>query len=544
MSIVVKLIFRPSHNLFSMSFFFTFIALIFFLNISTYAQGPAHPIYLSRYPDNSTPNWGDNKTCTQGIAHNKNNWFISSTGTGTMGFKENDDWIIWKIPVGEPLDQDFYNSKNPNVQHIRRSDFPKLDQLNIHHAGDLDHYYYNNKGFLMVPMGGPNGPIIVAFNSSTLSYLDYFELNDQKDIGWCAITPSGELVTSNDDADAILTYEVDWEKLSNSGILSMKSAKSHKITIQNASILRNVQGGEFSTDGSILYLSSGVSMTKTNTDGIHVFDTSTWKEVSHSSNPERGEFGDFNFSFDNGSLPPDEPQGLTVWDLDDGSAPIVRGQLHVLVYSWRVSSSHKVTIMNYSFKYSNTQHCIRLYEHPNFEGDSRYFETDVPDLDYGKINFADVASSVKLVGVLSVKLYDGHNFTGAMIEVKGDISDLTNMGFNDRIGSLRFGTKSTNERQLITPPVKKASSQHGVRLYEHPNYGGDSRFFQTDVPDLDLGNINFADVASSVKLIGISSVKLYDGHNYTGAVITIVHDISDLSAWKFNDRIGSLKLGY
>jgi hypothetical protein len=525
-------------------YYFLYLPLLT-INFCTYAQSPTHPIYLGRYPDNGTPNWGDNKTATQGIAHDKRNWFICAAGTSThlMELKENEDWIIWKIPVGEPLDQDFYNSKNPNVKHIRRRDFPKLDQLGIYHAGDLVHYYYNNEGFLMVPMYGPNGPIIIAFNSNTLAYLDYFELSNQKDIGWCAVTPSGELATSNDEADAILIYEVDWKTLATDGKLSLKQLSRKPITLLNGSKIKNVQGGEFSADGKYLYLSSGIALTKENTDGLHVFETSAWKEVSRSCNPERGESCDFSFSFNNGAVPPDEPQGLTIWDLDNGTAPVMRGQLHALVYSWRVSSSHKVTIMNYSLKASNSEHGIRLYEHPNFRGDSRYFETDVPDLDNGKINFADVASSLKLEGISSVKLYDGHSFTGVMIEVKGDISDLTTLRFNDRIDSFKLISKSTNEKQTVSPSVKKNISK-GVRLYEHPNYGGDSRFFQTDSPDLDHDKINFADVASSVKLIGISSVKLYDGNHYTGAVINITHDVSDLSAWKFNDRVGSLKLGH
>ncbi|MBK6346581.1 MAG: beta/gamma crystallin family protein [Bacteroidales bacterium] len=135
---------------------------------------------------------------------------------------------------------------------------------------------------------------------------------------------------------------------------------------------------------------------------------------------------------------------------------------------------------------------VYLYQHPNYGGDSRYFNANTPNLDADNINFADVASSVQVVDVPGVNLYDGRDYSGAMLPTSADIPDLTIWGFNDRIGSLKI----------------VASPTQGAILYEHPNYGGDWRIFETNAPDLDIGTINFADVASSLQLLNIGGVSV------------------------------------
>lgn len=306
--------------------------------------------YLGRYPDNGTPNWGDNKTATQGIAHDESNWYMSATGTGVLGKKVNDDWIIWRIPVDEPLDQDFSDSPNPNVRHVRRSDVRSLDRINATHPGDIDHFSYEGIGYLVVPMRSANGPIIAVFEASTLQYLAHTSLDSgQHSIGWCAVMPDGHLVTSNDDTELLLVYRVDWARLRTTGALTYSKLAVQTLRDSRGAplYLRNVQGGEFTDEGGLLVMNCGVSLTAVDTDGLHVFDASTFREVARSCNPERGESGAFSYSFDNGGVPPDEPEGLTVWGLTPGRARGVRGVLHVLVYSWGALSSNKVTLMHY-----------------------------------------------------------------------------------------------------------------------------------------------------------------------------------------------------
>ncbi len=492
---------------------------------------PTQPVYLGRYPDNRTPNWGDNNTATQGVANDGKNWFFSATGTNTMVYGENPDWIIWRIPADEMIDQDFSKSTNPNVRHVRRTDVDILHKMGVTHPGDIDCH----NGFLMVPMRGPNGAIIVVFKADDLSYQCYAELPGQKDIGWCAVSPEGNLVSSEDDASTLFLYSVKWDILANQQKLivqrdgepiQLKDAKNKPL------FLKNIQGGEFYADGPLLYMSCGVSYKVINTDGIHVINTDSWKEVAHSINPERKEFGSFNFSFNNGAVAPDEPQGLTLWNLDNRMAPFITGQLHALVYSWGAGSSNKVTLMHYSFVPSDgAKHGVMLYQHPNYGGDSRYFNTDVGDLDLGSINFDDVTSSIQLIGISSVQLYDRRYFTGPSIKISNNVPDLNSLGWNDLVGSVRLGPNTIG----TTPP------HPGIRLFEHPNYKGDSRLFEVDVPDLDLGTINFADVASSIQIVGSAKVRVYDGHNYTGGWMEVSQNIPDLRTKKWNDKIGSIK---
>lgn len=97
--------------------------------------------------------------------------------------------------------------------------------------------------------------------------------------------------------------------------------------------------------------------------------------------------------------------------------------------------------------------------------------------------------------------------------------------------------------------------QPRVVLYEHPNYnpnGGTSRTFYLDeasggfdgenVPDLDDGRINFADVASSMKIFDLAGVRVYDGRQYTGQGTMLSGNHPDLRNDGWNDIIGSLKL--
>jgi hypothetical protein len=89
-----------------------------------------------------------------------------------------------------------------------------------------------------------------------------------------------------------------------------------------------------SPDGSTLYLSTGYinefgggSPPHMDLWGIHVFDTGSWRRIGRSTNGT----GLFNFEFDSSWETAEEPEGITIWDLDDGRAPGVSGQLHVLL---------------------------------------------------------------------------------------------------------------------------------------------------------------------------------------------------------------------
>lgn len=106
----------------------------------------------------------------------------------------------------------------------------------------------------------------------------------------------------------------------------------------NQITLDNMQGGEFSESGHLFYVISGYYDTYYDYDGISVFDMQTGRMIAHSLNG----IEPFNYEFTPGYTA-EEPEGLTIWDLDDRSPEEtggVRGQLHVIMLdngiSWAV----------------------------------------------------------------------------------------------------------------------------------------------------------------------------------------------------------------
>lgn len=86
----------------------------------------------------------------------------------------------------------------------------------------------------------------------------------------------------------------------------------------------------------------------------------------------------------------------------------------------------------------------------------------------------------------------------------------------------------------IGGPVRSGSEPpSGVLLYSGLNYEDDMRWFTEDVPDLDDGRIDFADVALSVRLSDVKAVILYDEAQYHGHSQVVTRDIADLrsSGW-------------
>jgi len=323
------------------------------------------------YPHNGTPSWGDDDALTNGIAHDDANWYISSLSTDLLGFPGG-SWTIWRIPVSEPLDQDF--SGNASVSTVHLADVPALKEKRYDHAGDLDCFYHDGIYYLVVPLtsspqvddrgvpipGSSHPPSIAFFQAKSLSFINYAEVPGQGNIGWCAVNKSGYLYSSIDDTDIIRSYEINWPRLLDTNHHdALNWLEDYPLTdISGAPLmLHNMQGGEFTSSGQLLYVSCGIFGTggsRWPTDGLHVFDTSTWREIQRSFNSgfRFGEYPPyFKFSFDNTLEGGDEPEGLTVWDdLDDGRAPYVHGQLHVILYIHNYFHSNKVKLKHYTRK--------------------------------------------------------------------------------------------------------------------------------------------------------------------------------------------------
>lgn len=348
----------------------------------------AYYLHLKAYPSGA-PSWGEALREVQGLTHDDSNWYITATERSDWNDPDLVNCYLWKIPVKVDLSTNV--DSDPNVTKVDLYQFPPLwgssPLTGYIHWGDLDHYRYNGIDYLVVPVTRPKVVIsrlprtaVVIFRAADLSLVGFAGLSGsdrkgQKDVGWCAVDPTtGDLYTSNDSTCVVLRYEIPWSLLPASGYLGQFS-----VTFKDAYNLRdgfrilwlhNMQGGEFTPSGELLYISNGRGYCKgfgapdagDPNDGISVFltkgrqglDTKSWSRIKHSTNRcyespgvsdcthALADYFDFTFDFGCGwfETHSDQPEGLTIWDLDDGRAPNINGQLHVLTAAYGLAGNN------------------------------------------------------------------------------------------------------------------------------------------------------------------------------------------------------------
>jgi len=170
---------------------------------------------------------------------------------------------------------------------------------------------------------------VAVFHSDSLGYIDHHCVAQAS---WAALDESDLLyVGAVAGQYAVLyRYSVDWNALDNQEQLSLSDETQIILRDGNGNPLplSHMQGGVFSVSGDLLYMVTGMVGEDPDIHGIHVFDTGSWHRVQHSTNGT----GHFNYEFDPSEGSSDEePEGITIWDLDGGQAPYIRGQLHVLL---------------------------------------------------------------------------------------------------------------------------------------------------------------------------------------------------------------------
>lgn len=272
----------------------------------------SHFLYLDSDPSQYEADWTDR---VQGITHDDTHWYITQT------------WRIWQVPVSRDLGT-FQGIATPGVvasPYIR--DIAPLDSEGYNHFGDPSYYHTGANGYLMVPIEGGGLVGLAAFHVSDLSitYIDHLtidpELNPlQTSASWCGIDPLGRVFFSNwESVTGVFRYTVDWTLLDSSATLdiSLDASIGWRDAFGFPLSLDHVQGGAFTEDGALLYVVA---------DDIFVFDTLAWRLIRVSNNGQRP----FNFEYDTSFPTFQEPEGLTVWNLE-GTASAHSGQLHVLL---------------------------------------------------------------------------------------------------------------------------------------------------------------------------------------------------------------------
>jgi hypothetical protein len=317
------------------------LALLMILSGTADAQEP-QPVYESYFnyigtrPTEAGTNYAGD---VQGITHDKNNWFISQT------------WALWKIPVGLDLAGDI----ECGVSGVICGRLGNFDEIRaFDHIGDIDYFQYDETtGFLLLPLEGGPKPAIAAFDPVNLDYIAHAELSQHNSASWVAIDPDGWVYTSSNDAlGLVYKYQLDWYMLVAYKIVSLRKVDEFQLLdVFGGQIELGPQGGVFSDSGTLLYINNGYyGPYNSHKDGISVFDMQTRRRIAQSTRDTRQPFW---YGYDPTCVPPfdsncEEPEGLTIWNLDDGRAPHISGQLHVLLLDNDISDD--VYIRHYTHK--------------------------------------------------------------------------------------------------------------------------------------------------------------------------------------------------
>lgn len=313
-----------------------FLLFIGLVSCATPALGggfESYYLHLGAHPWDDDTAWSE---AAQGVAHDDDHWYILRSGE------------ILKIPV--EYDLRTVTRTDPGVLTRTLAGTPVAGLY--FHLGDPDVYKYQNTDYLVVPMESGFLPgAIAVFRCSDLSYVLYAELTEQAgDAGWCAVSPDGRLYSSLQHATSLLVYDLNWSCLDSpceAFVTFQEEIPLHDEQGNPLPDLVTTQGGKFSPDGRLIYLTSGFfddDAALQASEGITVMDTATWRRVAHSTNG----FGRFNYYYNPGCCTYGEPEGLVIWDLDNGRAPGMRGQLHVFRTNNDPIGTDSITFFHYT----------------------------------------------------------------------------------------------------------------------------------------------------------------------------------------------------
>jgi hypothetical protein len=291
--------------------------------------GPGEIVYLGTYPSNCRPGWTID---LQGVTHDSGAWFFTQKAA------------LWRFPASRDLGATVL-LRGPGALHVRMP--PALARDGYNHFGALAYH----AGLLLIPVTGPAPAVVAVFRARDLVYLGHLQLPAQRGAGWLAVGPRAEMYSSDSELDGargLLVYTVDWSLLG-SGRLPLSPGRTdprQRALIQmipRTTIplldetgqpvqLRSMQGGVFHGATQILTV-NGYCEGTTRETGIMGFAIrgDTGRRVVRSTNRP----GPFEFEYHPGHRGlfwcREEPEGMTIWDLDDGRAPGIRGELHVLM---------------------------------------------------------------------------------------------------------------------------------------------------------------------------------------------------------------------
>jgi hypothetical protein len=177
---------------------------------------------------------------------------------------------------------------------------------------------------------------------------------------------------------------------------------------------------------------------------------------------------------------------------------------------------------------------ITVSDDVNFQGPTMTFRGDVPDL--RDFQFNDRISSLVVDPGDSWEVCEDTNYGGRCLVVSGAERDLRTRGMNDVISSMRRvprrESRDTRDERDDRGPV-------GITVSDDVNFQGPTMTFRRDVPD--LRDFQFNDRISSLQVAEGESWEVCEDTNYGGRCFVVSGAERDLRTRGMNDVISSMR---
>jgi hypothetical protein len=152
--------------------------------------------------------------------------------------------------------------------------------------------------------------------------------------------------------------------------------------------------------------------------------------------------------------------------------------------------------------------------------------------------YNDKISSIRIEGPLQIIVFDDENFEGARRTFSRDVSNLHDLGWNDRITSFQVsggerGREFGDERRGPEP-------RSGACFYVDAGYRGQSFCLNRGENDRNIGG-HFNDRISSIRIFGGARVTVFSDENFGGQRMVFDRDVRNLRD-VMNDQITSISV--
>jgi hypothetical protein len=249
------------------------------------------------------------------VSHDDTYWYITNR------------WYLFQYHYAENLDTGSPTQSRPLVDYPALPPIPgEPDLAGYDHLGDLSYYGDGTNGYLVIPVeyrGKDQEAALALVSTPDLTYVGKALLPGQVYAAACAVDRQGNVyVPDGGEISEIRRFRLRWDLLS-AGVVLLEPLSSFQLV----GTAKDVQGMAFSESGRLLFTSSGNDDDFDPKYGLMVYDTRSGAMVTRSDVA----WMPFLYEYHPGWTRWEEPEGMTIWDLDGAGAPGISGQLHVLL---------------------------------------------------------------------------------------------------------------------------------------------------------------------------------------------------------------------